>query len=346
MRTKTPFLLPFFISFVISACGSDDGSANPSGTDGQDLSSVAEPMSSAEGLSQESSPSVTSSSSVSGSVPAKVEVNVVTEPVATGSAYVCTTQPMTIGSGVSVTCDGTFAGSISDKEDAAPYDPAAVYTDFVDIRKVYEARQPGEKLVLLIRHADRTKSTDKSGILTGLGELQSKSVGEKIAAGEEPLYFHSEIPRTLQTCQKIAEGRGQNEIKHVELAELNGDWFVSDAEKYAAYSESEITSYYLISGWAYEGKYADAHYDLATRGKQFVDEVVLAKMAANADVVVAVSHDQMLVPLLVYLTNAQIELNYNVAQDWINFLAGVAFVIKADGTVRYVPVKGLDSGRQ
>ena len=352
---KSSLLFSASVLCVLSACGSDDSSPTNSVEDVQNLSSNADvPYSSAnqvlssgsqEGLPEVSSSSVATASPDPTSSTAQVSLEFTVEPVSSGSAYSCETSPMELGSGIKVVCDGEFVGNILDGNDATLYDKSLTYTDFVDVSKVYASLEAGEKAVFLLRHADRTSSTDQSGILTGLGELQSVSVGQKIAGAVDVAYFHSEIPRTLQTCHKIAQGRGQTEISHIALSELNGNWFVKDEAKYAEYLETAPSSYSLITNWAYSGEYADAHYDLAERAQQFVNEVVIAKMMANSSVSVAVTHDQMLVPLLIYVTASQIDLHYDDTRDWLNFLAGIAFVVGVDGNIRYIPIKGLDSGR-
>jgi len=50
--------------------------------------------------------------------------------------------------------------------------------------------------------------------------------------------------------------------------------------------------------------------------------------------------------MVIYITNRQLEMRYHDDKSWLNFLAGVAIIVKADGTRKYVPLKGLDSGFQ
>ena len=85
-------------------------------------------------------------------------------------------------------------------------------------------------------------------------------------------------------------------------------------------------------------------HDLMERGAQFMNEIVLAKIAPQGRINVVVSHDQMLYPLTIFATNRVLEMKHHEDKSWLNFLAGVAVIIKADGTVKYVPVKGLDEG--
>jgi hypothetical protein len=57
-----------------------------------------------------------------------------------------------------------------------------------------------------------------------------------------------------------------------------------------------------------------------------------------------ISHDTFVVPFTAYCTNRKVNLRYFDTKLWVNYLAGVAIIMDASGKMRYVPVKGLDSG--
>ena len=67
-------------------------------------------------------------------------------------------------------------------------------------------------------------------------------------------------------------------------------------------------------------------------------------ISKKARISVVCSHDQFLVPLVISISKRQIGLRYYDDRSWINYLAGMAVVISADGTQTLVPIKGLDSG--
>jgi hypothetical protein len=50
------------------------------------------------------------------------------------------------------------------------------------------------------------------------------------------------------------------------------------------------------------------------------------------------------VPLLAYTTDGHANVRYYEKNRWVNYMAGVAMIISADGSVRYIPVKGLETG--
>ena len=365
MKKIAALPISLFAALALTACG-DDSSSGPDNT--TPSSGIEQPGSSdaLPGLSSAGTPDIPGSSaglltgSSSSATPAGPELTTSSESSPPSVEFTteavnvpdmgCVTEPVSFGSGVKVTCKGEFAGNVLDDSDTSPFDPnAAAYTSFVGIQKVFAAIQPTDKAVFILRHANRTKS-EEGGLLTGLGYIQASEVGKKIAGTEEVKYWHSEIERTLQTCMGIAQGRGQTTISHTALADLNGGWFEKDAAKIEEYNASVATTYDVVSRWAYNEytdptvNYNDGFYDLDTRGAQFMNEIILAKVAPQSRISVVVSHDQMLYPLVIYATNRMLEMKHHEDKSWLNFLAGVAVIIHADGSVKYVPIMGLDEG--
>lgn len=364
MKKLAALPISLFAALALTACG-DDSSSGPDNT--TPSSGIEQPGSSdtLPGSSSDVTPDIPGSSAdiltessssiepvgpeTTSSESSTPSVEFTTEAV-TVPDMGCVTAPLSYASGVKVTCNEKFEGNIIDDTDTSPFDPnAAAYTSFVGIQKVFAAIQPTDKAVFILRHANRTKS-EEGGLLTGLGYLQANEVGKKLAGTDEIKYWHSEIERTLQTCMGIAQGRGQAEITHVALADLNGGWFEKDAAKIEEYNASVATTYDVVSRWAYneyndpDVNYNDAFYDLDTRGAQFMNEIILAQVAPQSRISVVVSHDQMLYPLVIYATNRMLEMKHHESKSWLNYLAGVAVIIHADGSVKYVPIMGLDEG--
>lgn len=257
----------------------------------------------------------------------------------------CVTEPYEFAAGIKVVCDGVFEGIIQEDLDPAAYSPAETYSDFVSIRKVFDALQSSEKVIFVMRHGDRTSSTNSDGMLTGLGKYQARSVGEQLASDEEIFFAHSDYPRTLQTTENIAIGRKQSNFSHKTLDALGGGWYVADREKFKDYGQNNKNEQYVLTAWAYKDMFADAFYDIGERSEELIS-VLVAELASKHRISIACSHDQLILPLLVYLTDKQIELNYTLDGSWLNFLAGVAIIIDQNGNKRFVPIKGLDSGLQ
>ena len=276
-----------------------------------------------------------------------------TDPYAVGKdidepSYVstCKVTPLENGTGDGVYCDTTYAGPIFYDTDETAYDPAADNgASFVSINKVFESLKADDKVVFVLRHADRQTSAGKTSHLTDVGVFQAQSVGKKIASAEPAYYAHSEYVRTRETLENIAVGRGETDFTHDAYPILNGSWYIKDNAKYDEYkSQGTDMNYTVTTEWAYNGEYADAFYDLDERTKQFVDEFLVNVISKKSRISVVCSHDQFLVPLVISISKRQIGLRYHEDRSWINYLAGMAVVIGADGSQTLVPIKGLNSG--
>ena len=215
--------------------------------------------------------------------------------------------------------------------------------EFVDVEEVMKKLAPGEKVIFILRHAERTDDTGKNGHLTANGKTQSQSVGAKLK-GESIYFVNSTYTRSYETCSNVATGAGITDMGNDTLPELDGDWFVKDESKFETYKNGNGGGWVVASEYAYKGSYSDAYYPLQSRGEEFMAEIVKPRFANVNRVGVWISHDMMVVPLTAFCTNGKANLRYFDTKQWINYLAGVAIILGTDGTLRYEPVKGLSSG--
>ena len=125
---------------------------------------------------------------------------------------------------------------------------------------------------------------------------------------------------------------------------MNGDWYVKDADKAEAYTKSDGGGWVVYSKYGFTGAYPDAFYDLETRSEQLLKDEILANIGSMKRVNVMCTHDYLVVPLLAYTSDGHANVRYYEKYHWVNYMAGVAMIISADGSVRYVPVKGLETG--
>lgn len=207
--------------------------------------------------------------------------------------------------------------------------------DFTDVADVYSSLAADESVVFVLRHAERTNETGSKGHLTDNGKAQAKSVGTKFKSAG-PMYFaYSGYTRTLETCEGIASGAGLIASPEV-LDGLDGNW----------YAKSGDPTIENLSSWAYRGYPADNFYDLEERSMEFVKKYVLGN-ALLQRVNFYISHDKMVLPFAVFASKGKVDLRFFDVQgtrNWINYLAGVAVIFNRSGQVRYVPVRGLESG--
>ena len=215
--------------------------------------------------------------------------------------------------------------------------------EFDDVSDVLKNIAAGEKVIFILRHAERTDDTGKNGHLTDNGKKQSQSVGAKFK-GEDIYFANSTYTRSYETCSNVATGAGIASLVSDTIPELDGAWFEKDESKFENYKNSDGGGWVVTSAYAYKGSYTDAFYPLKSRGEEFITEVVKPRFEKVNKVAVWISHDMLVVPLAVFCTDGKVNLRYFDTKQWINYLAGVAIIMGADGSIRYVPVKGLSSG--
>ena len=215
--------------------------------------------------------------------------------------------------------------------------------EFEDIKDVYASLAPGEKVIFILRHAERSDDTGKNGHLTDNGKKQSKSVGEKLK-GDDIVFANSTYKRSYETCENVAAGAGISPFVSDTIKDLDGEWYVKDESKFENHKNSDGGGWTVVSAYAYKGAYSDAFYDFDTRSEAFLSEIVKPWFTKVNRVAVWISHDVLVTPVTVYCTNKKVNLRYFDTKQWINYLAGVAIIMGTDGKLRYVPVKGLSSG--
>jgi Phosphoglycerate mutase family. len=221
-------------------------------------------------------------------------------------------------------------------------------THFTPFDSIVNGLAEGEKVVIMVRHAERGSDYSRTGTLTDNGKLQSWELGDKLKSGLEIYYAGSQFIRTHQTCNNIAKGHGDADTLADTLSVLNDGWFIKNQSAYNSASwQAGGNAFTLLSRWAYEGGYTNAFYDLAERSSELIEEhLIPALEKSGKSIGVFVSHDIMLLPLIVYVSDRNIDLKYyeSTKNRWVNYLAGFAVVIKPDGTKVFYAVKGLDSG--
>ena len=215
--------------------------------------------------------------------------------------------------------------------------------EFEELESVYKSLKSGEKVIFFLRHAKRSDDTGKKGHLTDEGKSQSKQVGETLK-GEDIYFANSTYTRSFETCENIAIGAGISNLSENTIEALDGEWYVKDNNKLEQYKSSDGGGWAVASAYAYKGAYADAFYDLETYSENFITEIIKPEFKNVKRVGVFISHDMFVVPLTAYFTDKKVNLRYFETKQWINYLAGLAIIMGTDGKIRYVPVRGLDSG--
>jgi broad specificity phosphatase PhoE len=257
-------------------------------------------------------------------------------------------SPETVEPESSATPEGEIlsSGSEQDLSSSEAFVPEELVYDsvgFVDIASAYHTVAPDEKVVFVLRHAERQPYLTKETQLTENGVQQSQSVGQKLVGGEDFVFAHTDYVRTEETAHNIALGRGQESFVHDTIKEITGSWFVKDNDLRQSYVSKDTGSNAVVALWAYQGLFADAFYDLEERGKEVVDNYLTKDYNEMAKAKVIISHDEFVVPLLAYTTLNSTGVRYNWRPWWINYLTGVAIIVNSKNEKRYICVKGLNS---
>jgi broad specificity phosphatase PhoE len=229
--------------------------------------------------------------------------------------------------------------------------------DFTPIQTVVKNLAETEKLIVIIRHAQRGSDYSMTGPLDSTGMVQAFKLGESLQKDSlnrdstmediEVYYGASQFVRAHQTNNHIAKGRGELDTLADTIPQLNDDWFVKDADAYKKAKDDNGGGWNVASEWAYEGGYVDALYNLEERSTELLDDYLIPAFEnSGKQIGFFVSHDVVMVPLVVYASAKNIDLKYyeSTTDHWLNYLAGIAIVFKPDGTRVFYAVKGLESG--
>lgn len=228
------------------------------------------------------------------------------------------------------------------------YAPSEILLDTVgvaDIGDVWKNLKCDEKVVFVIRHAERESKVGKESPLTPNGEIQAMNVGLKLLGSAKFAYAHTDYVRTEQTCKFIALGRGEDTLSlaHDTIPELTSGWYIKDSDLRDSYISTDTNSNAVVSFWAYDSLFADAYYDFASRNQEVIDSFFVKDYALMDKAKMIISHDEFVVPLIAYVTDKQANFRKRKARWWINYLTGVAIIVNSENQVRYFAVKGLET---
>ncbi len=226
---------------------------------------------------------------------------------------------------------------------------------FYDMGELYRAVPQGSRIVFVIRHAEREDSLGTLSPLTENGVAAAQALGEKLANPEESFHYAStDFVRTRETCRNIALGRGESDFEVETWDGIDGSYFLRvSSDSLSQFSKNRGGTWKIISRWAYADSTmnetvaakVNAHfYDLFERGRQFVEENVLANVSRWKRVSILVSHDVLTEPLVVFASNRSVDLRFYSSGRWVNYLAGVAIVIDENSHAELYPVRGDDLG--
>ena len=220
---------------------------------------------------------------------------------------------------------------------------------FATVADVYKSLSPDEKVVFIIRHSEREDDVALETELTANGIQMAQDLGATLKSEEEFSYVTSGFVRTNETANQISKGRGEATLpKLITNYDITGNWFLKisadSLAKHATALGLKGSSIELMARWAYEGGHPEAFYELEPRAQEFMQAVILKNLSKWKRVTIMVSHDIFVMPLAVFGSQKKVALKYHEDYHWINYIAGLAVIADAQNNLRYIPVKGAESG--
>ena len=220
---------------------------------------------------------------------------------------------------------------------------------FATVADVYKSLASDEKAVFIIRHSEREDDVALETELTANGIQMAQDLGATLKSEEEFSYVTSGFVRTNETANQISKGRGEATLpKLITNYDITGNWFLKisadSLAKHATALGLKGSSIELMARWAYEGGHPEAFYELEPRAQEFMQAVILKNLSKWKRVTIMVSHDIFVMPLAVFGSQKKVALKYYEDYHWINYIAGLAIIVDAQNNLRYIPVKGAESG--
>ena len=220
---------------------------------------------------------------------------------------------------------------------------------FATVADVYKSLSPDEKAVFIIRHSEREDDVALETELTANGIQMAQDLGVTLKSEEEFSYVTSGFVRTNETANQISKGRSEATLpKLITNYDITGNWFLKISADSLAKQATALglkgSSIELMARWAYEGGYPETFYKMEPRAQEFMQAVILKNLSKWKRVTIMVSHDIFVMPLAVFGSQKKVALKYYEDYHWINYIAGLAIIVDAQNNLRYIPVKGAESG--
>jgi len=231
--------------------------------------------------------------------------------------------------------------------------------DFVTAKDFFKSLASGERVYLLIRHAERRHITPEDpdfGAHVGLtdkGREQALSLGKCIPPEGDICFYSSPVGRCVETAQCIGAGRagfqGPAQFNAAQVADVRvepltclAEYFVQNYDAYLGVLRAGF--YEGICEWlAREAARkpraeTEAFYPLAKRSEEML-AMMLEKGTCRFNIFA--THDAWVVPCLTHFCKMHFS-----PQRWMNYLTGMAVVTGTDGKTvkRIVPVTALETG--
>ena len=225
-----------------------------------------------------------------------------------------------------------------------------------------------DKLILIVRHAERGSDTSKQGDLNENGITQATEAADGIKDGHtssatqqtidcdpnDVTYHSTDYVRCMHTAQLIAAARGDtdwdaSDYSEIDISEalpyIDGNAFIAHPENLPSsgtheliqnycYNPSQLSSAELSDIFGTTA--ADAWDKIQNDAYDFLKRIF--SLSLNR-INIFITHDHYCAPMLAYTINKQS--GYTTA-NWPDYLYGVAAILHNDNTYDLIPIKMKD----
>lgn len=224
------------------------------------------------------------------------------------------------------------------------------WNSFTDIGTIYQSLGQNDQVAFIIRHSERSDDEDPEThekMLTEAGIQYAIDTGEKlingIAGSSDIALYSSNKLRCIDTASYIAQGSGRSgtptPIEYISSC------------PYEEQAPSEGWEDYSLFAYDLPSIHGGVFYAKSTITPQILD---LVKGNMTKKLNIFVTHDQLLEIFVTDMCNKEISLRFwdGAINDgvnekrWITYLAGLAIILRGNGSYEWCPVKSLDRGFQ
>jgi len=218
--------------------------------------------------------------------------------------------------------------------------------NFLSAEQIHRLKNPGERVAVLLRHAERRHITPEDADHGSFVPLTDKGREQALAAGKELSLFQgskffgsSPVFRCRETAAQISRGMDCQEFSDPEkVAHLQplAEFYVDDFE---AYKRHLIEGFYpAICKWIDEGRLEG--FVPVKEGSEALLQFLFDH--SHADFNLFCSHDAWIVPFVSHFTGIRF-----TPSLWLNFLSGAVVFYKPENPVQSAqiyPLKILGDG--
>ena len=218
--------------------------------------------------------------------------------------------------------------------------------NFLSTEQIFRLKQPGERVSVLLRHAERRHITPDDADhgsyvpLTDKGREQALAAGKELSVFQGPMFFGSSpVFRCRETAARIAQAMGCLEFSEPEKVtplQPLAEFYVNDDAAYMRHLNEGF--YPAICKWIADGELSG--FAPVREGSESLLKFILENSVANFNLFC--SHDAWIVPFISHF--AGIKFNPDL---WLNFLSGMVIFYRPENplkSARFFPVKFIDDG--